>query len=69
MGEAIHTIENCLADIRTCMENNLLKYNQNKTELRVFSSKQGINKTRNFRLKVCCSYIESAKSVRNLGLS
>ena len=50
------------------MENNLLKLIQNKTELIVFSSKQRINKPWNFRLNVGSSYIESAKSVRLLGI-
>ena len=65
MDEAVHAMEDCLADISTWMENNLLKLNQNKTEIIVFSSKQNINKTRNFLLKVGSSYIESTKSVRN----
>ena len=68
MDEAVHATEDCLADISTCMENNLQKLNQNKTELIVFSSMQSINKTRNFRLKVGSSFIESAKSVRNHGI-
>ena len=50
------------------MENKLLKLNQNKTELIFFSSKQSVNKTGRFRLKVGSIYIESAKSVRNVGI-
>ena len=68
MDEVFHAIEDCLADISTWMENNLLKLNQNRTELIVLSSCQSINKTRNFRLMVGSSYIESAKWVRNLGI-
>ena len=55
--EAGHAVEDCLADISTWMENNLLKLYQNKTELIVFSSKQSVNKTGNFLFKVCSSYI------------
>ena len=50
------------------MENKLLKLNQNKTELIFFSSKQSVNKTGKFRLKVGSIYIESARSVRNVGI-
>ena len=60
MDEAVRTYENCLVDISTLMENNFLILNQNRTELLVFSSKQNINITGNFRLKVGSSYIESA---------
>ena len=65
---AVRVIEDCSADIRTWTENNLLKLNLNKTELIVFSSKQSVNKAGNFRLNVGPSYIESAKSVRTLGI-
>ena len=34
MDEVAHAIEDCQADISTWMENNLLKLNQNKPELR-----------------------------------
>ena len=68
MDEAVHAMEDCLADISTWIVNNLLKLNQNKTELTVFSSKQSTNKIRKLRLKVGSSYIESASSVRNLGI-
>ena len=44
MDEAVHAMEDCLADISTGMENNLLKLNQNKIELTVFSSKQVLTK-------------------------
>ena len=36
MDEVVHATEDCLADISTWMANNLLKLNQNKTELIVF---------------------------------
>ena len=45
--EALHAFEDCLADISTWRENNLLKLNQNKTQLKVYSFKQIINKTTN----------------------
>ena len=49
-------------------ENKLLKLTQSKTELIVFSPKKSFAKTGNLRLKVRFSYIETAKSVKNLGI-
>ena len=40
MEEVVDGIEICLADISKRTENNLLKFNQNETELMVFSSTQ-----------------------------
>ena len=48
MDETVRAIEDCLADISTWTENNLLKRNHNKTELLVFSSKQSFNKIANW---------------------
>ena len=66
MDEVVRAIEDCLVDISTWLENNFLKLNQTKTELVVFSSKQSVEKTRNFRLKIGSIYMGSAKSVRNI---
>ncbi len=66
---AVHANENCLAVISTWMENNLVKLNQNETKLTVYSSKQSVNKTGKLRLKVGSSYIGSARSLSNLGIT
>ena len=42
MDEAVPAIEDCLADITTSIENNLLKLYQNKTELTVLYSKLNV---------------------------
>ena len=68
LDEGLRGIEACLADISTWMDNNLLKLNQTKIELLVVSSKQSAKKTRNFHLNVGTTCIESAKSLRNLGI-
>jgi len=46
----------------------MLKLNKDKTEFIVFSPKQRVNKTENLCINVGSSYINSAMSVRNLGL-
>ena len=62
------SIEACIADISTWMNSNMLKFNKDKTEFIVFSSKQHVKKTENLRIKVGSSYINYSMYVRNLGL-
>lgn len=50
------------------MSNNLLKFNQDKTELIIFSSKHQSKNVPIFHLKVWESVINSVTSVRNLGV-
>jgi len=61
-------LEACLDEIGTWMSNNLLKLNQDKTELIVFSSKHQSKNVPIFHLKVGESVINSVTSVRNLGV-
>jgi len=46
----------------------MLKVNKDKTELIVFLSKQHVKKTKNLRIKVGSSYINSSIFLRNLEL-
>ena len=66
MVEAVNATEDCSAGIRTWMENNLQKLNQNKNVLSDISSKQGVAKLENFLLKISSNYIEYAKSAKFL---
>lgn len=61
-------LEACLDEIGTWMSNNLLKLNQDKTKLIVFSSKHQSKNVPIFHLKVGESVINSVISVRNLGV-
>jgi len=68
MGDISSSIEASIEDISTCMNSNMLKFNKDKTEFIVFSSKQHVKKTENLYIKVGSSYIDSSMSVKNLGL-
>jgi len=63
------SIVDCITDISTWMNSNMLKLNKDKTEFFVFSSKQHVKKTENLRITVGSRYINSFISVRNLGLT
>ena len=61
-------LEKCLQDISNWMSNNLLKLNQDKTELIIFTTKFQSKNVPVLQLKVGESVINSVKSVRNLGI-
>jgi len=61
-------MEACLADISLWMSSNMLKLNQDKTELIVFSSKYQAKKTQDFHLTVGDSVVNAMEFVRNLGV-
>jgi hypothetical protein len=61
-------VESCVKDISSWMSNNILKLNQSKTELIVFSSKQNNNKTNNMSITVGENEVKCAHAVRNLGV-
>ena len=52
------SIEACIADVSIWMNNNMIKFNKDKTEAIVFLSKQHVGST----------YINYFMSVRNIGL-
>ena len=66
--DKLSVVEACAADISTWMSNNMLKLNQNKTELIVFSSKFNAKKTNEVSITVGDSRVNAVQSVRNLGV-
>jgi hypothetical protein len=63
----IHRVENCLKDIVSWMNNNMLKLNADKTELIIFSSESNAQSVSNISVSVDSSEIKQSSSVRNLG--
>ena len=61
-------LEACIADIGQWMTSNLLKLNQDKTELIIFSSKQNLQSVPNIKLKVGDHVVESVSCVKDLGV-
>lgn len=61
-------IEVCLADISDWMRSNLLKLNQDKTELIVFAPKHRVKDFSNCNLSFGGTVISDAPSVKNLGV-
>jgi len=55
----------CMADISLWISSNMLKLNQDKTELIVFSSKHQAKKTQDFHLTVGDSVVNAVYSVHN----
>ena len=60
-------LEACLSEIGSWMTSNLLKLNQEKTELIIFSTKQHQKYLPTLQLKVGDNIIESVPCVKNLG--
>ena len=67
VNETIHRVENCVSDIQTWMERNLLKLNEDKTEIILFSKKSMENLFGNISLSFGGSVIQPVKKVKNLG--
>lgn len=66
--DKLSVVEACAADISTWMSNNMLKLNQDKTELIVFSSKFNAKKTSEVSMNVGDSRVNAVDSVCNLGV-
>ena len=62
------TVEACVADISTWMSNNMLKVNQDKTEMIIFRPKQQVNTSHDMSIIVGGNTISSSSSVKNLGV-
>ena len=62
---ALQRIETCIDDIRTWMNQNVLKLNDSKTEFMVLGSEAQIEKVDIEHIRVGDSYIVLATSVRN----
>ena len=61
-------LEKCLSDISVWMSTNMLKLNQYKTELIVFTPKQHAQKFNEFKLSFDGTVITDAACVKNLGV-
>ena len=66
--EAVARVEACLSDIQCWMTNNMLKLNQDKTEVVLFASKHNSRCVENVTIKVGNSIIAPSPHVRNLGV-
>jgi hypothetical protein len=61
-------IEACLEDISDWMQSNLLKLNQDKTELIIFAPKNHLRGFENCHLSFDGTVVSDVSSVRNLGV-
>ena len=61
-------LELCLSDISSWMSKNLLKLNQDKTELIIFTQKHNAKNVPNLQLTVGNNVINSVACVKNLGV-
>ena len=61
-------LEACLADISTWMSANMLKLNEEKTELIIFNPKHQVRMNEELRLQVGNNTVSVASSVKNLGV-
>ena len=67
--DAINKIQDCVADIRLWMSDNLLKLNNDKTEVLVITSRDHISKIQNVSIKVGgCDISPGTEQPRNLGV-
>ena len=61
------TIEQCVTDIKQWMSSNMLKLNQDKTEVLVLTTNKWKNKCHLSDIEICAHSIKPTDSVRNLG--
>jgi len=66
-SETIHRVEQCLKDITSWMNANMLKLNAEKTEVIVFSSKHNSQHVSDVSIFVGNTNIKPSDCVRNLG--
>ena len=64
----LQNVENCVGEIKSWMTNNLLKLNGDKTEVMLFASKHNLRSLPSLSLNVEGIEIESASTVKNLGV-
>jgi len=70
-GEAVSAMRRlnaCLCDIKSWMSMNLLKLNDNKTELLLIGKRNLVSKVREFSVRIGDSVIIPSESARNLGV-
>src|SRR5277367_1348413 len=61
-------MSNCIADIRSWMQSNLLLLNDSKTEVILLGTKQQLSKLSNLEISVGGANIKSCSKVKNLGI-
>ena len=61
-------LKSCLSEIRDWMSSNMLKLNQDKTELIVFAPKHRVKHISDFKLPFDGTILSDAKCVKNLGV-
>ena len=66
---ALGRIERCLADIMNWMQDNMLKLNNDKTEVILFLSKHNSKHVKDISIKVGDSEITTSSCVKNLGVT
>ena len=66
--ETASTIQNCVSDINEWMSSNMLKLNQEKTELIVFAPKHQAIHLRETSITVGSNTIHAVSHVKNLGV-
>ena len=66
--EVLTRVETCVADIRRWMGSNLLKLNDEKTEVVLFRSRHRVPALHSVQVKVGDVFVESVPCVRNLGV-
>ena len=67
-SDCSETLENCVSEVRSWMKRNMLKLNEDKTELIVFSPKHRPLSLSQLQLKVGPDTITSVSAVKNLGV-
>lgn len=67
-AEVLSRVENCLTDVRRWMGNNMLKVNDEKTEVVLFASKHKARTLVSVKVEVGDVVVQSVPHVRNLGV-
>ena len=65
---ALHKLQHCISDIKTWMNKNKLKLNNDKTEFFIAGTYQSLNKLPKLQLSIGESVIEPTSNIRNLGI-
>src|SRR3977135_128017 len=65
---SVLSISNCIADVKTWMQSNLLMLNDSKTEVVLLGTKQQLSKLSNLEISVGNANIKPCTKIRNLGI-
>ena len=67
-AEILPQLENCLSDVQMWMQYNILKLNDDKTEVIVFAPRRVSLNQADLSVTICNSNISPTSEVRNLGV-